>query len=292
MTRQLRRCIATSALLILLSLFMAASAFAAEAVGSVINASGPLLAHKSDGTIKVLALKSAVHAGDTLITEKDTYARIRFVDNSEITLRPNSQIRIDSFVFDEAKPENDSAKFNLVKGGLRAVTGALGKRSLDRVGVTTPVATIGIRGTTFIAEYVAAPPGALAAYAFATSAAISSTHGMPLGEVRSDAPAGFVLQPLPAPALQLAQGMSPPPGRAPGLYVQVLDGIINLSNKAGSQDYSPGQFGYVPSANEQPVILPGDPGMQFAPPPEFSSNSDSQGAGTEGPLGGVDCEVR
>ena len=124
-----RKCIATKALLLLASLLTAASALAAEIAGTVTHLSGPLLAKKADGTVKVLSQKSAVEQGDTLISEKDTYARIKFVDNSEITLRPNSQMKIDSFVFDEEKPEKDSAAFNLLKGGLRAVTGMLGKRN-------------------------------------------------------------------------------------------------------------------------------------------------------------------
>src|SRR4051794_41869666 len=116
-----KNCIATKALLLLAALFAATLAFAADVAGTVTHLSGPLPAKKANGTMKVLAQKSSVEQGDTLISEKDTYARIKFIDDSEITLRPNTQVRIDSFSFDEAKPENDSATFNLVKGGLRAV---------------------------------------------------------------------------------------------------------------------------------------------------------------------------
>jgi hypothetical protein len=53
------------------------------------------------------------------------------------------------------KPDGDNASFNLVKGGLRSVTGLLGKRNKEKFAMKTPSATIGIRGTTFIAEWVA-----------------------------------------------------------------------------------------------------------------------------------------
>lgn len=279
---QPRKCIATSALLFLLSLVFVASAWAADAVGSVVNLNGPLLARKADGTIKVLAQKSSVFQGDTLVTEKGVYARIRFIDKSEVTLRPNSQFKIENFSYDETKPESDNAKFNLVKGGLRAVTGTLGKRNQERVGFNTPTATIGIRGTTFIAEYVPADADALAAYAFASVAA------MPADAITSDAPAVFAPQPL-----QIAQNLPMPQGRSPGLYVQVLDGMINLSNSGGSQNFGAGQFGYTPSFSQPPIILPSNPGMQFSPPPVFSSSSGPQdpSAGA-GPSGGVECEVR
>ena len=104
---QSRRCIATKLVLFAASLLCAAGAWAAQVVGTVVNLSGPLLAKKADGTAKVLSLKSSVEQGDTLISEKDTYARIKFVDNSEITLKPGTQLKIDDFSFDEDKPEKD-----------------------------------------------------------------------------------------------------------------------------------------------------------------------------------------
>lgn len=280
--------IATKVLLFLLSLGLAVSAWAAEAVGTVVNLNGPLLARKADGTVKVLAQKSSVHQGDTLVTEKDVYARIRFIDDSEVTLRPNSQFRIANFSFDQGKPQADKAEFNLVQGGLRAVTGALGKRSQDRVGFNTPTATIGIRGTTFIAEYVPPPPG-LAAYRAASLAAAGTFGGLPgaTGTI-SDFP-------LPAPTalLQLAQNMAPPATRAPGLYVQVIDGMIHVSNNGGSVNFGAGQFGFAPNINLPPVILPADPGMQFSPPPAYSSSSGAQGGNANAGAGaGAECEVR
>lgn len=288
------------ALVFLGALSGTALAFAAQAAGTVANLSGPLIAKKADGTIKVLSVKSVVEEGDTLIAEKDTYARIRFTDNSEITLRPGTQLKIDSFNFEEDKPEKDSAAFNLVKGGLRAVTGTLGKRSKERFGMNTPTATIGIRGTIFIAEYV--PPvqsgqSDRAAYAFASVAAAERPYSNSL--TVSDAPWGTApLEMLPP--LQLAQAGNPPPpsgnnaARAPGLYVQVLDGMIHLTNPAGSQNFQGGQFGYSASLTLPPVILPNNPGMQFTPPPVFNSSIAPQGSGNAAAGNGneVDCEVR
>jgi hypothetical protein len=78
-------------------------------------------------------------------------------------------------------------------------------------------------------------------------------------------------------------------GHAPGLYVQVIDGLINLSNKGGSQNFSAGQFGFTPSFNQPPVILPNNPGLQFTPPPAFNAAPGVQGIGKSG---GADCVVR
>jgi hypothetical protein len=123
---------------------------AADKAGIVTHLSGPLFAKKVDGTVKTLGINSAVEVGDVLITEKKTFARIKFPDNSEVTLRPQSQFKIDQFFFDQTKPKEDKAVFTAIKGGLRAVTGQVGKRfNADSYRMNTPVAVCGIRGTIF-----------------------------------------------------------------------------------------------------------------------------------------------
>ena len=139
------RC-AFSALLIAAALSL--DAFAAPA-GEVTHVSGALMVRKADGSSKILAPQSKVDAGDLLATAGDTYARVKFADGGEVTLRPNTQFRIESFVYDQANAATDSALFNLIKGGLRTITGALGKRKPDAYQMRTAVATIGIRGTNY-----------------------------------------------------------------------------------------------------------------------------------------------
>ena len=122
---------------------------AAQVVATVTHLSGVLTSRHQDGTTKVMSVKSEVQRGDTLLTEKSTFARLKFNDNSEIVLRPGSELRVDQFNYDESKPEADSLVINMIKGGMRAVSGLIGKRSRNAVQYTTPTATIGIRGTHF-----------------------------------------------------------------------------------------------------------------------------------------------
>ena len=121
----------------------------AQTAGTVTHLSGTLSVKRSDGTAKVLSVRSEVKPGDLLTTEDETYARVKFADNSEMVLRPNTQVKVDSFAFNQAQPESDNAVFSMLKGGLRAVTGLIGKRNHDKVNFTTTTATIGIRGTHF-----------------------------------------------------------------------------------------------------------------------------------------------
>lgn len=251
-----RRPIATrpmlaGAMLWLVLMSMSLHAFA-QVAGTVTQLSGPMMAKKADGKIKVLSLKSEVEAGDTLVTEKNTYALVKFIDNSEITLKPGTTFVVEQFAYQADQPEGDQASFNLIKGGLRSLSGLLGKRSKEKFSLKTPAATIGIRGTYFTAEYLA-----------------------PLTTVPTSV----------APTV-------PTPARPPGLYVQVLDGLIHVTNPAGTSNFSAGQFGYTPNFTKPPVVLPSNPGMQFNPPVFDPSRVPTASSTTPGKSNNVDCEVR
>jgi hypothetical protein len=138
-----------AAALIAASGALAATAHAAGPVGEITHLSGLLTTKRADGSSRVFAVRSQVQEGDTLSTEQETYARIKFSDGSEVVLRPGSQMKVSAFSFDKEKPENDNVLISMFKGGLRAVTGLIGKRNRDAVNFATTTATIGIRGTHF-----------------------------------------------------------------------------------------------------------------------------------------------
>lgn len=129
--------------------FAASVVQAAGPVGEVTHLSGLLTTKRADGSTRVFAVRSQVQEGDTLNTEQDTYARVKFADGSEVVLRPASQVKVESFKFDKDKPESDNVLINMFKGGMRAVTGLIGKRNRDAVNFATATATVGIRGTHF-----------------------------------------------------------------------------------------------------------------------------------------------
>lgn len=121
--------------------------------GTVTQLSGTLSVVKADGSVRILSQKSEVVGGDTVNTQKDSYAQIKFTDGGTITLKPNSSMKIQQFRFKQEEPDKDSFVFGLVKGGLRAVTGLVGKRGdQDAYSMGTATATIGIRGTSYGAD--------------------------------------------------------------------------------------------------------------------------------------------
>lgn len=138
-----------NALLALLLGTTAVTAGAATA-GHVASLAGSLLAAKQDGRKVALAVNSPVDAGDILYTDAAGWASIRFRDGGTVALKPDSQFQVREFEFRENDAAEDKAVFVLLKGGLRALTGLIGKRNKPGAySMRTPTATIGIRGTDY-----------------------------------------------------------------------------------------------------------------------------------------------
>ena len=146
--RQLRN-LAMAILLSTTGILMSSTPAWAGKAGVVTHLSGVLNVTRLDGTSKIISVKSEVMEGDTLRTEIDTFARIKFNDGGEVVLRPESILKLDNYAYDAAQKGQDNFMASLLKGGLRSVTGLLGKRNPDRFKLNTSAATIGIRGTHF-----------------------------------------------------------------------------------------------------------------------------------------------
>ena len=120
--------------------------------GTVILAKGAVTAVSAKKVTRLLAKGAAIIEGDVISTSLKSFAVIRMIDNTKLTLKPGTTIAIGKFNDEEGKEE---ACINLVKGGLRTVTGLIGKRKPEAFNVDTPIASIGIRGTDFIVRVCA-----------------------------------------------------------------------------------------------------------------------------------------
>lgn len=132
----------------LLLLVASGPAWGGEPIGRVILAAGEVDALR-DGRQVSLRRDAEVQSGDEIRTGKASSAQIRFADTSIVALRPESIFRVDDFVFKGAQDGGEKAFFSLVKGGLRTLTGAIGRMNKQNYGIVTPTSTIGIRGTHF-----------------------------------------------------------------------------------------------------------------------------------------------
>ncbi|HEY2635387.1 MAG TPA: FecR family protein [Steroidobacteraceae bacterium] len=282
-----KRCIATNACL--LAMLLSGTPALADPIGTVTALTGSLLVKRADGAIAILAVNSPLQAGDTLASRKDTYARLSLADHSSVTLGSDTELIMERYSFDETQSGNNNAVLNLASGRVHIVTGLLGRGSTDTFTLTTPSASIDIRGADLIAEYVAPVRNEVASIGYTTAAAYKHVR---MRSFTSRAP--LLLAANSSANLQLSQNTMPTPSaaRAPGLYVQVLDGAIHLTNGGGTQNFTAGQFGYTASFIQPPVVLPQNPGIQFTPPPSFSSSTGSSAGNAGAKPGVVDCVVR
>jgi len=110
---------------------------------------GTVIAKAGSGRARAVAAGDPVFTGDSLVTGNNAYAVVLFRDESRVTVMPNTEFRIDRLVYDAAAPAEGEGFFSLVRGGLRAVSGAIGRYRRDAYRMRTAVATIGIRGTAY-----------------------------------------------------------------------------------------------------------------------------------------------
>lgn len=88
-----------------------------------------------------------INESDTITTEKGATAQVKMRDGGLIVIRPDSQLKFDSFIFNGEEDGNERSFFSLLKGGLRAITGLIGQRNKNNYRIATAFAVIGIRGT-------------------------------------------------------------------------------------------------------------------------------------------------
>ncbi|MBL8483544.1 MAG: FecR domain-containing protein [Rhodocyclaceae bacterium] len=117
----------------------------AQAVARVVQLNGAASA-VTQGQSRSLAAGAPLFEGDVIRTSGESTAVLGFRDESRLSLNPNTALRIDKFSY-LAQDKADNMLFRLLRGGLRAVTGLMGKRDPRKVQFQTTVATIGIRGT-------------------------------------------------------------------------------------------------------------------------------------------------
>ena len=165
-------------------------------------------------------------------------------DGSSLTMRPNTQIKIEESNFVQARPQEDNTFLRLIKGGLRTVTGLVGKRgNQDAYKIGTSTATIGIRGSS--------------------------------GDTIDNSTGG-------------CEGVTPGCEKlSAGVYHTTYTGSYIMRNEGGSQIIDAGQFGFAGNRNMQPIVLPGDPGLNAAQLPFTLGVSSGR---LQGP--GQECLVR
>ncbi|MEL7281074.1 MAG: Ig-like domain-containing protein [Pseudomonadota bacterium] len=129
-----------------------------EPIGQVETVQGGAQVQRADGTVQDLVEGMKVFQNDVVSTADGGKLSVTFLDGTIFTLAANSRMVLDELVY---SPEGDdnSATFSLIEGGFVFVAGQVAKTG--EMEVSTPSATMGIRGTT-VSAFIGTVDGVLA----------------------------------------------------------------------------------------------------------------------------------
>lgn len=135
------------------------------------------------GTVQILSqeqlqarqavVKEPVFLGDKVSSKIGSSLQVLLKDNSTFTVGPQCDMVIDEFVYDP-KTDNNSLSAKVKKGMFRFTSGKVSKTNPDDIKITTPTATMGIRGT--MVEVLVGPEAFLCA----------KKEGLLAGDIRMD----------------------------------------------------------------------------------------------------------
>lgn len=133
-----------SVILALLALFFTDLALAAGAV--ITSVTGTALVQTGSAAPRPLRQGDEVNQGDTVSTGATSSLVMKFDDGQVAALTSNSRMTVTNYQYN-AGAESGNVLLSLITGGMRTITGLIGRRNPNNVGYRAATATIGIRGT-------------------------------------------------------------------------------------------------------------------------------------------------
>lgn len=133
------------------SVFTSAPLHAAEA-GKALLTIGTVFSQRASSKV-TLKRRSPVLEQDEVHVGSGSRAQLRMIDSALISLKENSVLQIKKYRY-QPGGQGNSALLELLSGGLRTITGAIGKDNKKAYELRTPLATIGIRGTDYEVQIV------------------------------------------------------------------------------------------------------------------------------------------
>jgi FecR protein len=121
-----------------------APSFAAEGIGSAATVSNRVEGIVGNDAL-VLRTGSEVYRNELLRTGAASTAHVIFLDDTNLSVGPSSEVKLDRFVYDPDRSQG-AVVVRASRGIFRFVTGS--QRPQNYL-IVTPIATIGVRGTIF-----------------------------------------------------------------------------------------------------------------------------------------------
>jgi hypothetical protein len=132
-----------------------AQAAADEPIGNVATLTGSATVTRNNASTP-LKLQDDIFLNDVLQTSANSSLGVTFADATTFNLTANAKITVDNYVYEDGGKQN-SALFDVARGTVAFVAAAVAKTGDMKI--STPTATLGIRGTTGLVEV---PEGAAA----------------------------------------------------------------------------------------------------------------------------------
>jgi hypothetical protein len=125
----------------------AARAQATSPAGQFVAVVGEVRLLGRDGTQRTAERGGELREGDTVVTGANALVQVRLADGGFLSIRADTETTLERFAYTGSEDKNASMLVSLLKGGFRSVTGLIGQLNRTGYRITTPSATIGIRGT-------------------------------------------------------------------------------------------------------------------------------------------------
>ncbi|GHB73672.1 hypothetical protein GCM10008107_23950 [Psychrosphaera saromensis] len=135
-----------------LSLLTALNVNAQSTAGKTLISKGKVTASANDVS-RDLKRRSVIFDTDMITTGDNSKAQLRMTDGGMIALKQNTELQISDYHFSDENGKG-SVVMELVKGGLRSVTGAIKAKNGGDYNLKTPTGSIGIRGTHYEVELI------------------------------------------------------------------------------------------------------------------------------------------
>ena len=149
----------TFAAVALLAAAASGTAFAQSdaAAGRFIAVTGEVKIVGADGVTRGAERGGEFRQGESIVTGTDALAQVRMTDGGALSVRAESQLKLEGYRFRGNDDPEPSFFASLIKGGFRTITGLIGRNRRDSYRVATTSATMGIRGTHFEIVHVVQP---------------------------------------------------------------------------------------------------------------------------------------
>ena len=118
-----------------------------EPAGHILWAFGQVERVGADGVAKALAKGDAVFEGDVIRSATGSHAQLVMSDEALVAVRAESSVKLTKYSYHGVEDGTERAIIDLLKGGLRSVTGAIGRTNKDSYQLRNDMHVIGIRGT-------------------------------------------------------------------------------------------------------------------------------------------------